>query len=201
MVFLRSALGEASFAVVRGKRVWMRPPHANDYGPWAELRQLSRDHLRPWEPAWAADELTRASFRRRIRHYQREAREDTGYAFLIFDDGDDRLVGGINLTNVRRGATQSASLGYWLGRPHTGAGRMTDAVSALVLYAFGQLRLHRIEAASMPSNAASIRVLERTGFTREGFARQYLRIDGHWADHLLFARVDGLPAEAEARTA
>lgn len=204
MVFLRSPLGQDASPVIRGHRVWMRAPAMADYGPWAELRAESREHLRPWEPAWARDELTRSAYRRRIRHYAREAREDLGYAFLMFDNADDRLVGGITLSGVRRGVTQSASLGYWLGRPHTGQGRMSDAVRALLPYAFLQLRLHRIEAACMPGNEASVRVLERSGFTREGFARQYLRIDGIWSDHLLYGLVESdsrsTPAtDAEAR--
>lgn len=190
MVFLRSPLGQDSSPLVRGHRVWMRAPAMGDYAPWAELRAESREHLRPWEPAWARDELTRSAYRRRIRHYAREAREDLGYAFLIFDNADDRLIGGITLSGVRRGVTQSASLGYWLGRAQTGKGYMTDAVRAVIPYAFLQLRLHRIEAACMPANNASIRVLERTGFIREGFARQYLRIDGVWSDHLLYGLVD-----------
>lgn len=161
-----------------------------DYSAWAELRALSREHLKPWEPAWARDELTRSAFRRRLRHYQREAREDQGYAFMIFDMADDRLVGGLTLSGVRRGVTQSASVGYWLGRPFVGEGRMTDAVRAIIPFAFVQLRLHRLEAASMPQNTASIAVLERAGFVREGYARQYLRIDGQWTDHVLYGLVE-----------
>jgi ribosomal-protein-alanine N-acetyltransferase len=162
----------------------------SDYVRWAELRSESRDHLRPWEPAWAIDELTRAAFRRRVRHYQREAQDDLGYAFLIFREDDNRLIGGLSLASVRRGVSQSASLGYWLGRGSTGQGFMTDAVSAAVQFSFGQLRLHRLEAASMPSNTASIRVLERTGFVREGYAPEYLKINGKWSDHVLFGLLE-----------
>lgn len=185
MVFLRSSLGQEQTAAIRGRRVWLRAPLFSDYVRWAELRSESREHLRPWEPEWTIDELTRWAFRRRVRHYQREAQDDLGYAFLIFDD-DSRLIGGLSLASVRRGVSQSASLGYWLGQPYTGKGLMTDAVRAAIRHAFGQLRLHRLEAASMPANTASIRVLERTGFTREGYAPEYLKIDGKWADHVLF---------------
>jgi ribosomal-protein-alanine N-acetyltransferase len=169
----------------------MRAPAMADYVAWAELRAMSRDHLTPWEPQWQRDELSRSAFRRRVRHYQREAREDLGYAFLIFAESDDRLVGGLTLSNVRRGVTQAGVLGYWIGKPHTGQGFMTEALRAAVSFGFDTLHLHRLEAATMPSNIASIRVLEHNGFRREGFARQLLKINGVWEDHLLHGLING----------
>jgi ribosomal-protein-alanine N-acetyltransferase len=160
-----------------------------DYVGWAELRARSRDHLTPWEPVWQRDELTRSAYRRRVRHYHREAREDLGYAFLIFSDGEDRLLGGLSLSNVRRGVTQAAVLGYWLGLPFVRQGYMTAAVAAIAAYTFEELHLHRLEAATMPNNATSIRVLERNGFRREGIARRLLKINGVWEDHVLHALV------------
>jgi ribosomal-protein-alanine N-acetyltransferase len=189
MAFLRSTIGPDAVHIVHGHGVWLRAPTMGDYGPWAELRTLSRDHLTPWEPAWPRDELSRAAFRRRIRHYQREAREDLGYAFLLFAEGTGTLLGGLTLSNVRRGVTQSATLGYWLGRSHLKRGYMTEAVAAIIPFAFDDLHLHRIEAAAMPSNVSSIRVLERNGFRREGLARRYLKINGVWQDHVLHALV------------
>jgi len=195
MAFLRSSLISDVATTVRGERVILRAPQLSDYVPWAEMRAESRAHLKPWEPTWPRDDLTKAAFKRRVRHYQREARADQGYAFLVIDPLDDRLVGGIALTNVQRGVTQSASVGYWLGRSELGHGFMADALGTLVPYSFQQLRLHRLEAATQPQNLPSIRVLERNGFVREGYARGYLRIDGQWRDHLLF----GLVAPSETR--
>lgn len=189
MAFLRSSLISDVPPAVRGSRVVLRAPQISDFGPWAELRAASRAHLQPWEPTWPRDDLTRPAFKRRVRHHQREAQADQGYAFLIFDALDEHLVGGIALTNVQRGVTQSASLGYWLGRSETRRGYMADAVCAIIGFAFNSLHLHRIEAATQPANAASIRVLERNGFAREGFARDYLRIDGAWRDHVLFGLI------------
>ena len=103
----------------------------------------------PWEPLWPRDELTRSSFRRRLRHYARELREDQGYALFILDD-NERLLGGLTLSNVRRGVTQAASLGYWLGAPYVRRGYMTEAVRAMIPFAQGPLRLHRVEAACLP---------------------------------------------------
>ena len=189
MAFLRSSIVQDSTHLVRGRGVWLRSPQMSDYPAWAELRARSREHLTPWEPVWQRDELTRSAFRRRVRHYNREAREDLGYAFLIFKEGDDLILGGLSLSNVRRGVTQAAVLGYWLGLPYVGQGYMTEAVAAVCAYAFEELHLHRLEAATMPNNSASIRVLERNGFRREGLARRLLKINGVWEDHVLHALV------------
>ena len=186
MAFLRAG-NSSEWAVIQGRGVWLRPPLVGDYGPWAELRALSRAHLVPWEPAWPRDDLSKSAYRRRVRHYQREARDDLGYAFLLFEAEHDQLVGGVTLSNVRRGVTQSAMLGYWLGLPFVGKGYMTAGVRAALQHAFETLRLHRVEAAAQPSNRRSVGVLQRTGFTEEGLARRYLKINGIWQDHLLFA--------------
>ena len=172
MAFLRSYTGSESTLVIEGRGIWLRPPHMSDYNQWAELRASSRDHLVPWEPQWSRDELSRFAYRRRVKHYQRESSEDLGYAFLILSAGDDRLLGGLTFTNVRRGVTQSASLGYWLGLPYAGRGIMSEAVRAATSHAFEVLKLHRVEAATQPTNQQSIRVLERNAFVREGFAQE-----------------------------
>lgn len=188
MAFLKSGLVDPH-PIIRGVGLWLRPPIASDYPAWAQLRAQSRAHLTPWEPQWSRDELTRTAFRRRLRHYFRESREDLGYAFFAFRAGDDVLLGGITLSNVRRGVSQAVSLGYWMGEPFVRRGHMTNAVRAVLPYAFEELRLHRVEAACLPINAGSVRVLENNGFTREGLARRYLKIDGEWRDHLLFAKL------------
>ena len=104
---------------------------------------------------------------------------------------DNALVGGITLTNIRRGVAQAGSLGYWVGAPFARQGYMTRGVSALAPVRLRRLRLHRVEAACIPTNQPSIRLLERTGFQREGYAREYLCINGMWQDHLLYARLHG----------
>lgn len=199
MAFLRSGIGLESGPVVRGHGVLLRPPTMGDYGAWAELRAMSRDHLSPWEPTWARDELTRGAFRRRLRFYQREAREDLGHSFFILHESTGALIGGLTLSNLRRGVTQAASLGYWMGKPYANRGLMRSAVGAVQTFAVDGLRLHRLEAACMPTNLPSIRVLEGCGFTREGFARQYLKINGRWEDHILFGFVEGDARTRETR--
>ena len=191
MAFFRSVNFSEQLPAIGGDAVVLRPPQMGDYPEWAALREASRDFLTPWEPTWPADDLTRASFRRRIRRYFEDQRGDLAYPFFIFRRNDDALVGGLTLANVRRGCAQACTLGYWMGRDYAQRGYMTAAVRGVIPFAFGTLRLHRIEAACIPENTASIRLLERTGFQREGFARQYLCINGLWQDHLLFARIQG----------
>jgi ribosomal-protein-alanine N-acetyltransferase len=120
----------------------------------------------------------------------RDMREDVGYALFVYDTRSTFLVGGITLCNVRRGVTQSCTLGYWVGAAHARQGFMTAAVRAVVPFVFDSLELHRLEAACLPENTASMRLLERVGFKREGLARRYLRINGDWRDHVLYALLE-----------
>lgn len=196
MAFLRAPTPDDYLDPIAGRTIILRPPSSSDYGAWAELRALSRSHLAPWEPAWAHDDLSRLMFRRRLRAYARDVRDDLGYAFFIIESSSDQLIGGITLSNVRRGSSQSASLGYWIGAPHARRGRMKEAVRTLLPFAFGGLRLHRIEAATMPRNLPSIGVLEACGFEKEGLARGFLKINGQWEDHFLFARIANAAAGA-----
>lgn len=193
MAFLRSVPPPSPPGALRGQAVLIRPPNANDFSQWALLRSESRRFLAPWEPVWPADELSRLAFRRRIRRYQREARDGSGYPFFVFSVDGTLLLGGLTLSHVQRGVTQSCSLGYWMGERYAGRGHMTDAVRVALSFAFDALRLHRVEAACLPHNAASVRLLEKVGFSREGYARRYLCIDGRWQDHLLFAIVSDDP--------
>lgn len=178
---------DPSGPVLMGSQVRLRPARERDWEEWSQLREVSRDFLVPWEPAWPSDALSRAAYRRRLRLYNQEWRSDIGYSFLVFRRGDGRLVGGISLANLRRGVAQMASVGYWIGQPHARQGYASDALRTVLEFAFDQLGLHRVEAACLPTNLASQGVLRKVGFTEEGYARRYLRINGQWCDHLLFA--------------
>jgi [ribosomal protein S5]-alanine N-acetyltransferase len=192
MAFFRTINFSEPLASIAGEGVTLRTPQMTDYNEWAALREASRAFLTPWEPTWPADDLTRGSFRRRIRRYAEDLRTDQGYAFLIVRNADGVLVGGLTLANIRRGVAQAASLGYWMGLPYVRSGYMTAGVCAVIPFAFTTLRLHRLEAACIPTNAGSIRLLEKTGFVREGYAREYLCINGIWQDHLLYARLQSV---------
>ena len=183
-------INEVSGPIVRAPGVCLRPPRASDHEAWAALRQASYRYLQPWEPTWPEDDLTRAAFRRRLSIYAREMEAGNAWPFFIFAEADQSLLGAITLSNVRRGVAESGTLGYWVGEGWAGRGYATTAVRAMVEYAFDELGLHRVEAACVPTNLASRRVLEKAGFALEGQARAYLKINGAWADHLLFGIVN-----------
>ncbi len=170
-----------------GKRVVLRAPERQDWRGWAELRGASRAFLVPWEPSWGEDALSRAAFRRRLARYALEWHTDQGYTFLLSRVTDEALVGGISLTNLRRGVAETCSIGYWAGAPHARQGYMTEGLALALKFAFERLKLHRLEAACLPHNAASRGLLLKSGFREEGYAREYLCIDGKWQDHVLFA--------------
>jgi ribosomal-protein-alanine N-acetyltransferase len=182
--------------VLADARVYLRPPMMADYTVWAELRARSRTFLEPWEPLWGENALARTTYRGRINRVVREWNADQGYAFHIFATGADTftrdtLLGGVNLNNVRRMSAQSCSLGYWMGAPFAGRGLMRAALDLLLPFAFTPtqaerpgLGLHRIDAACIPDNAPSRRLLQRCGFREVGLAPGYLKINGKWRDHI-----------------
>ena len=193
MALFRLGPSSDNATFVRGEGVYLRSPEMRDFEQWAALRHLSRDFLTPWEPTWPSDDLTRASFRRRLRRHASEIENDEAYPFLIFRDGDDALLGGLTFGQIKRGVAQAATLGYWMGEPFAGKGLMARAVRAATSFAFATLRLHRVEAACLPHNDHSIQLLTRSNFQQEGLARSYLRINGLWQDHLLFALLESDP--------
>ena len=167
--------------------VLLRPGKLSDYPQWATLREESRSHLVLWEEDWARHELAPAYFKRRLKLSEREMRRGSSLPLFIFRSGDEAMVGGASLSNIRYGASRSAHLGYWIGAPYTRRGYGAAAVRALLDHAFETIELNRVEAACQPENAASMRLLAALGFKQEGLARSYLRINGAWRDHLIFA--------------
>ena len=195
MALFRFPSEPPSRPLIRTPNLYLRAPQAGDHAAWALLRMESRDFLTPWEPTWNEDDLTRASFRLRAKRAAREISTDEAYSLFIFETGTETLIGGLTLGLIRRGVAQACTLGYWMGRRHAGKGHMTEAVRGAVRFAFSDLALHRVEAACLPNNEPSRRLLERVGFQHEGMARAYLKINGNWADHLLYAvlSTDTLP--------
>lgn len=171
--------------------VYLRPAESGDYEAWAEIRHRNERHLKPFEPLWPKDCLTEEFFQRRLRRINADWASDSAYCFLIFEQDNQSLIGGININNVCRGAAQYASLGYWIDEAHQGRGLMKQAVLTTLDFAFGPLKLARMNAACVPHNLRSKNLLLSAGFTEEGFAKAYIQINGERKDHILF----GLNAE------
>ena len=167
--------------------VLLRAARLCDHAQWAALREKSRSHLVRWEEDWSPHEMTPAFFRKRVKTFHRAMRRGVSLPLLIFRRDDEALVGGATLSSLRYGASRSAQLGYWIGAPHIRRGYGAAAVRAMLDHAFDALELNRVQAACQPANAASKALLLKLGFQEEGLARSYLRINGSWRDHLIFA--------------
>lgn len=171
------------------ERMILRAPIHSDFKAWSRLRRESEGFLAPWEPSWSDDHLTRKGFANRVYWSQRSISAGTAMLVFLQRREDGALMGAITLDNIRRGPAQAATLGYWVGVPFARMGYMSEAIAALVHYAFTALDLSRIEAACLPENAASRGALEKAGFKYEGVAQSYLQIDGRWRNHVLYANL------------
>lgn len=173
---------------IKGDGLTIRCPQMSDHQEWRALRLSSREFLTPYEPRWTDIELAAKSFADRVRRNRRDASYGVEFSFLIFEHGKKApvMVGGMTLSNIRRRAAQNVTLGYWMGVNHAGKGIMTRAVALILPFVFDNLGLHRVEAACLPDNTASRRVLISNGFREIGIAEHYLQINGQWRDHLLF---------------
>ena len=172
-----------------GPRVLLRPLAADDFEAWRRVRERSHDWLEPWEPlleAGAPDPSTDpAAFRARCGSWERQRQFDSAYGFGVFLG--DEFVGEVSLGSVQRGPFQSAFVGYWIDQDHAGMELVPEAVAVLLRFAFDELGLHRIEAAIVPRNTASRRVVEKLGLREEGLATRFLQIRGVWEDHARYA--------------
>ena len=176
--------------------ILLRTPHANDFEGWKSIRAKSRAHLVRWENDWTEKDVDQSAYRRRLRIWERQRRLASGLSLFAFHMDGERLIGGVTLVNIRYGASQSGILGYWIGEGYLRRGFGRLMVEEMTRHAFENLGLNRIEAACQPENEASARLLERLGFLREGRARDYLKINGAWRDHEIYALTAGDRARA-----
>lgn len=172
--------------VLEGERIYLRPPSRDDYSFWYATRSRSRHDLEEFEPRWPRQCLEEEFFCRRIDFQIQNWINDRSYSFLIFSKKDDSLLGGINLNNILRGCLQHASIGYWLDIEARGQGYMQEACTAVLRFAFEDLGLKRINIFCLPYNYRSRKIIEILGFEKEGYARNYLQINGVWQDHILY---------------
>jgi ribosomal-protein-alanine N-acetyltransferase len=172
------------------ERLILRPPRTSDVPRMRMALRKNALHLKPWSaaPAPGEDPASLTSVSRAVLRHRREWKLGQTYILLVFLREDENVViGRVTLGGVLRGVFQNAYLGYWIDAEHQARGLMTEAVVATTSFAFGAAGLHRVQAAVMPRNGPSQRVLEKAGYRREGLAHRYLCIDGNWADHVLFA--------------
>jgi ribosomal-protein-alanine N-acetyltransferase len=171
-------------------RLILRPPRTSDVPEMRRALRKNDAHLRPWSvaPAVGEDPTSLTSVSRLVLRHRGEWKRGQSHVLLVTPREDERsIIGRVALGGVLRGAFQNAYLGYWIDSDHQGRGLMTEAVRAATAFAFGDATLHRVQAAVMPRNVASQRVLEKVGYRREGFCERYLCIAGSWEDHVIFA--------------
>lgn len=163
----------------------LRPVRVGDGAELSRAYSANRDHLAPWEPLRPADFFTPAWQEDDARRCVDDAAAGRSIRFVI-ESTDGEIRGRVNLNNIVRGAFRNADLGYWVDATRLRRGLASRGVAEVAAYARDELRLHRLQAATLLHNAASQRVLADNGFAQIGLAPRYLRIAGEWQDHVLF---------------
>ena len=171
--------------VLKAKNVELRTPRYSDYEQWRDLREDSKAFLELWEPKRDNNFFKRNAFNNRVKWAKKSAKTDQAYQFFIFDKFQT-LLGSITIENIRKGPSNAATLGYWLGKQHTGKGFMREAVLTIIDFSFIRLNISRLEAATLSENRSSRRLLEKVGFKYEGVGQSYLQINGRWRNHVLY---------------
>jgi ribosomal-protein-alanine N-acetyltransferase len=159
----------------RQDRVYLRTPTADDAVEFLAFVRDNRKFHRPW--------VYPPSSRARFLAYAHRCRRDDFQGLLVRRAEDASIIGAFNLSQIFRGGFQNAYLGYYGSSRHGGQGYMTEGMALVLLYAFRSLKLHRLEANIQPGNTASLALVKRCGFRKEGFSPRYLKVGGRWRDH------------------
>jgi ribosomal-protein-alanine N-acetyltransferase len=175
--------------LLRTARTCIRLVQSTDVGKLLQFRIDNAAHFAPWEPHREESYYTLEHAAQTVEQTWEAAQADRGYAFVVLDPNEEAIIASFTFSGVMRGAFQAGLLGYGLAAEWQGAGLMQEVLQAGLGWAFGECRLHRVMANYMPRNERSARLLERLGFEREGYARNYLKIAGHWEDHVLTAKI------------
>lgn len=166
--------------------IGLRPLRLRDAAAWREVRTRNARWLRPWEATVPlSDRDVPHTYGAMVRRLRVEAREGRALPFAVTYDG--AFVGQVTVGGIARGSLMSGYIGYWVDERYAGRGVIPTAVAMATDHCFGAVGLHRIEINIRPENAASLRVVEKLGFRREGLRLRYLHIDGDWRDHVTFA--------------
>ncbi|QUG41913.1 GNAT family N-acetyltransferase [Psychrobacillus sp. INOP01] len=175
-----------------GQQIYLRFYKTSDASELANLHTRNREFFQRVSPLLPEDFYTEERQKIRIEQSLKKTDEGHLYAFGIFLKATDILIGDISLTQIARGDLQSCYTGFTLDKEYNGKGYTTEALQLIVDFAFRELKLHRIEAGAMPDNIASIRVLEKAGFKKEGIAKENLKINGKWTDHQILGIINSL---------
>ena len=173
-----------------GENIFIRPFTLEDVEARLKLQTENRNFFEMYSMARKSDFYTAKGQLKLIEKFDEKFKKDQEYNFGIFTTVDKKLIGTISLFQVIRGSLQSAFIGYFLDKENNGKGYATEAVKLIVEFAFINLNLHRIEAGVMPHNLGSIRVLEKSGFHKEGIAIKNVKINGKWEDHQVLAIIN-----------
>ena len=187
MSFLNAYSLKKNLFEITGQKVILRPPQYSDWKAWADERKKNKLYLQPWEPLWSINELERSSFVKRVRMFERLSHNDQAYSFLIYKSDNEDFIGEVNISNVQRGIIQSCTIGYWIAKDCEGKGMMSESLELVKEFIFNELKLHRIEAACLPHNMPSLKLLLKNGFIKEGTARKLLKINDKWQDHTVLS--------------
>ena len=187
MSFLNAYSLKKNLFEITGRKVILRPPQYSDWKAWADERKKNKLYLQPWEPLWSINELERSSFVKRVRMFERLSHNDQAYSFLIYKSDNEDFIGEVNISNVQRGIIQSCTIGYWIAKDCEGKGMMSESLELVKEFIFNELKLHRIEAACLPHNIPSLKLLLKNGFIKEGTARKLLKINDKWQDHTVLS--------------
>ena len=171
--------------ILKAKKVELREPNYTDFEQWRQLRESSKAFLELWEPKRGGEFFKRNAFNNRVRWARKSSKAGQSHQFFIFDKFET-LLGSITIENIRKGPANAATMGYWLGVDFTGKGYMREAVLTTIDFSFNRLNISRLEAATLPENRPSRRLLEKVGFKYEGVGQSYLQINGRWRNHVLY---------------
>ena len=172
------------------QRLLLARPAADDGPALLHYRQSNRMHLAPWEPLRAASFYTIEDVELQLRQMREHMAGGSAVHWSLARQGSAELIGLCSFTNIVRGPFQACHLGFSLSEESQGKGYMAEALQAAIAHIFQSIGLHRIMANFQPANVRSAALLQRLGFEREGLARRYLKINGHWADHVLTSLIN-----------
>lgn len=174
--------------IIESERLLLRLLELEDCASAIAYHKNNKEHLIPFGPKWPPDFFNEEFWKRQVEINKKEYREDKSARFFLFEKGSaerPEVIGTVSFGGILRGAAQFCYLGYGLAKEKEKRGYMTEILREAIKYAFNDLRLHRLMANYIPTNEASGKILKRLGFTVEGYARDYLYLNGKWQDHIL----------------